>query len=287
MIRFTDVTKSYDTRRGGRPVLGPVTGEFRRGGITSVIGPNGAGKSTLLTVVGRLMDPDTGTVHVDDVDVHRARSADVAKVVAVLRQENHFTARVTVRELVSFGRFPHSGGHLTTRDVTAVEEALGFLDLTALGDRFIDQLSGGQRQRAFVAMVLAQDTDFVLLDEPLNNLDVAHSVRMMRLLRRAADDLGRSVVLVVHDINFAAAWSDRIVAVKDGRVVADGTPEEIVRPEVMRDVFDTAFTVHRVDGRPVAVYYRPADDADEPGDTHDPDDTTAATGPGVAVGGPS
>ncbi|WP_432562210.1 iron ABC transporter ATP-binding protein [Kineococcus sp. SYSU DK003] len=251
MITFTGVGKSYDA-----PVLGPVSGSFRRGGITSVIGPNGAGKSTLLTIVGRLAEPDTGTVTVDDLDVHRTKSAEIALRLAVLRQENHFTARVTVRELVSFGRFPHNGGRSSSADVAAVDEALEFLDLRALEHRFLDQLSGGQRQRAFVAMVLAQDTEYVLLDEPLNNLDVRHSVAMMRLLRRAADDLGKSIVLVVHDINFAAAWSDRIVAVKDGLIVADGTPAQIVRPEVLEDVFGTPFSVHEVGGRPVAVYYR-------------------------------
>ncbi|MCI2239035.1 ATP-binding cassette domain-containing protein [Paenibacillus sp. TRM 82003] len=260
MITVDAVTKAY----GDTPVLGPVSEVLADRGITSVIGPNGAGKSTLLTIAGRLAEPDSGTVHVhvDDaagavgLDVHRARSADVAKLVAVLRQENHFTARLTVRELVSFGRFPHSRGRLTPTDVAAVDEALGFLDLTALQGRHLDELSGGQRQRAYVAMVLAQGTRHVLLDEPLNNLDIRHAVRMMRLLRRVADELGRAVALVVHDVNFAAAWSDRIVAVRDGRVVAQGTPEEVVREDVLREVFDTPVRVHVLDGVPTAVYFR-------------------------------
>ena len=256
MITVDGLTKAY----GSTPVLGPVTEVVAERGITSIIGPNGAGKSTLLTIAGRLAEPDAGTVHVRDeevhLDVHRARSSDVAKVVAVLRQENHFTARLTVRELVSFGRFPHCGGRLGADDVTAVEEALGFLDLGDLQHRFLDQLSGGQRQRAYVAMVLAQGTRYVLLDEPLNNLDIRHAVRMMRLLRRVADELGRAVVLVVHDVNFAAAWSDRIVAVREGRVVAQGTPAQVVRAEVLEEVFDTPVRVHVLDGVPTAVYYR-------------------------------
>ncbi|WP_432488508.1 iron ABC transporter ATP-binding protein [Kineococcus sp. SYSU DK018] len=256
MITVDGVTKAYDST----PVLGPVTEVVAERGITSVIGPNGAGKSTLLTIAGRLAEPDAGSVRVhgdgEPVDVHRARSSDVAKLVAVLRQENHFTARLSVRELVSFGRFPHCGGRLTPVDVAAVDEALEFLDLTDLQGRYLDQLSGGQRQRAYVAMVLAQGTRYVLLDEPLNNLDIRHAVRMMRLLRRVADELGRAVALVVHDVNFAAAWSDRIVAVRDGRVVAQGTPEEVVRTDVLERVFDTPVRVHVLDGVPTAVYYR-------------------------------
>ncbi|WP_432573069.1 iron ABC transporter ATP-binding protein [Kineococcus sp. SYSU DK005] len=256
MITVDGVTKAY----GATPVLGPVTQVLAERGITSIIGPNGAGKSTLLTIAGRLADPDTGSVRVRDgerdLDVHRARSSEVAKVVAVLRQENRLTTRLTVRELVSFGRFPHCGGRMGDRDVAAVEEALGFLELTDLQDRFLDELSGGQRQRAHVAMVLAQGTRYVLLDEPLSSLDIRHAVRMMRLLRRAADELGRAVALVVHDVNFAAAWSDRIVAVRDGRVVAQGTPAEVVRDDVLEEVFDTPVRVHVLDGVPTAVYHR-------------------------------
>ncbi|WP_369069942.1 iron ABC transporter ATP-binding protein [Kineococcus terrestris] len=252
MITVSGLTKTYDAQT----VLGPISEHLAVGGLTSLIGPNGAGKSTLLTITGRLAAPDTGQVLLDGLDVHRAKSSEVARRLAVLRQENHVTARVTVRELVGFGRFPHSGGRLRAEDVEHVDRALEFLDLTDLQDRFLDQLSGGQRQRAHVAMVLAQDTGHVLLDEPLNNLDIKHAVRMMGLLRRAADELGRTVVLVVHDINFAAAWSDRIVALRDGRVVASGTPAEMVTPEVLGRVFDTPVRVHVLDGVPTAVYYR-------------------------------
>ncbi|MFI6284021.1 ABC transporter ATP-binding protein [Streptomyces sp. NPDC051018] len=251
MIEFTDVTKAY----GDDVVLGPVSGRIPAGGVTSLVGPNGAGKSTLLTVVGRLAEPTSGTVTVDGVDVHRARSQDIARTLSILRQENHFTARVTVRELVSFGRFPHSRGRLTRKDVAHVDDALGFLHLGDLQHRYLDQLSGGQRQRAYVAMVLAQDTRYVLLDEPLNNLDMKHSVRMMSQLRRAADELGKTVVLIVHDINFAATYSDRIIALRDGRIAASGDVGAMMRPEVLSEVFDTPVRVHEVDGKRTAVYY--------------------------------
>ncbi|GAA2250113.1 iron ABC transporter ATP-binding protein [Streptomyces ruber] len=252
MIEFHDLVKSY----GDHTVLGPVSGRIERGGVTSLIGPNGAGKSTLLTLLGRLTDPTSGTVTLDGVDVHKAPSAEVARKLAILRQENHFTARVTVRELVAFGRFPHSRGRLTSEDLGHVDRALDFLDLTALSGRYLDQLSGGQRQRAYVAMVLAQDTDYVLLDEPLNNLDIKHGVRMMERLRAAADDLGKTVVLIVHDINIAAGYSDRVMALRDGKVEAHGTPEELMEPETLSGIFDTPVRVHVVDGRPLAVHHR-------------------------------
>ncbi|MEU9609754.1 ATP-binding cassette domain-containing protein [Streptomyces sp. NPDC048057] len=252
MIEFTDIRKAY----GEHVVLGPVSGRIPAGGVTSLVGPNGAGKSTLLTIVGRLAEPTSGTVTVDGLDVHRAKSRDVARVLSILRQENHFTARVTVRELVSFGRFPHCRGRLTKQDVAHVDEALDFLHLGDLQHRYLDQLSGGQRQRAYVAMVLAQDTQYVLLDEPLNNLDMKHSVRMMGQLRRAADELGKTVVLIVHDINFAATYSDRVIALRDGRIAASGTVDEMMRAEVLTEVFDTPVQIHEVDGQRTAIYYR-------------------------------
>ncbi|MFJ4685979.1 ABC transporter ATP-binding protein [Streptomyces sp. NPDC088789] len=252
MIEFTDIRKSY----GDDTVLGPVSGQIPAGGVTSLVGPNGAGKSTLLTIIGRLAEPTSGTVTVDGLDIHRAKSLEVARTLSILRQENHFTARVTVRELVSFGRFPHSRGRLTPQCVAQVDDALDFLHLGDLQHRYLDQLSGGQRQRAYVAMVLAQDTRYVLLDEPLNNLDMKHSVRMMGQLRRAADELGKTVVLIVHDINFAAAYSDRIIALRDGRTAAAGTVDAMMRADVLTEVFDTPVRIHEIDGKRTAVYYQ-------------------------------
>ncbi|MFE2040218.1 ABC transporter ATP-binding protein [Streptomyces sp. NPDC059477] len=252
MIEFTDIRKSY----GDDTVLGPVSGQIPAGGVTSLVGPNGAGKSTLLTIIGRLAEPTSGTVTVDGLDIHRAKSQEVARTLSILRQENHFTARVTVRELVSFGRFPHSRGRLTPQCVAHVDDALGFLHLGDLQHRYLDQLSGGQRQRAYVAMVLAQDTRYVLLDEPLNNLDMKHSVRMMGQLRRAADELGKTIVLIVHDINFAAAYSDRIIALRDGRVAASDTVDAMMRADVLTEVFDTPVQIHEIDGKRTAVYYQ-------------------------------
>ena len=252
MISLSNVTKTY----GKSTVLGPVTLDIPAGGITALVGPNGAGKSTLLTIVGRLTDASTGTVTVGGHDVTKAKSRDLAKVVSILRQENHFVTRLTVRELVGFGRFPHSQGRLTPDDKQHIDRAIEFLDLTALEHRYLDQLSGGQRQRAYVAMVLAQDTDYILLDEPLNNLDMKHAVAMMGQLRRAADELGKTFVIVIHDINFAAAYADNIIALTDGQLAHSGSPEDLMTTETLEHVFGTPIEVRRDGDYPLAVYYR-------------------------------
>ncbi len=251
MITLNDVHKKYSSSVS----IGPITLEIPTGGITALVGPNGAGKSTMLTMVGRLLGIDSGSIEVAGYDVTKTNSKDLAKIVSILRQENHFVTRLTVRQLVGFGRYPHSKGRLTQKDEEIISRSIDFLDLSELEGRYLDQLSGGQRQRAYVAMVLAQDTDTVLLDEPLNNLDMKHSVIMMRHLKRAAMELNRTIVIVLHDINFAGHYSDYICAMKQGKVVQFGTPESIMRDEVLSDVFETPVRV--IDGPqgPLAVYY--------------------------------
>ncbi|HEV7346411.1 MAG TPA: ABC transporter ATP-binding protein [Devosia sp.] len=251
MIVTTDVTKSY----GDSCVVDGVSLELPKGGITSIIGPNGAGKSTLLSMISRLMAMDTGTVTIDGLDVTTTPSDVLARRLSILRQENHMTARLTVRDLVSFGRYPHTRGRLTPEDRSHIEQAIDYLNLVELSDRFLDELSGGQRQRAFVAMVLCQDTDYLLLDEPLNNLDMKHAMGMMKLLRRAANDLGKTVVLVLHDINFASWYSDYIVAMKHGRVIEQGPSAAIIDPAVLSGIYDMDIKVHEIGGQRISVYY--------------------------------
>ncbi|WP_172119463.1 ATP-binding cassette domain-containing protein [Actinomyces faecalis] len=253
MITLTDVSKVY-TSCGHTTTIGPVDLEIPAGGITAFIGPNGAGKSTLLTMVGRLLGPDAGTITVGGLDVQHTRSAQLAKVVSILRQDNHFVSRLTVRQLVGCGRFPYSHGRLSEQDEQIVSRYIDFLALGELENRFLDELSGGQRQRAYVAMVLAQETQYVLLDEPLNNLDIAHSVEMMRHLSVAARELGRTIVVVLHDLNFAARYADWVVALKDGGVAYSGTPDQVIRSEVLTEVFGTPITVVDAPGGPLACY---------------------------------
>ena len=218
MIDIQNVSKRY----GDSVVVDGVTLALPAGGVTAIIGPNGAGKSTLLSMISRLLPLSEGRVLVEGLDVARADSRELARRLAILRQDNHLPLRLTVRDLVAFGRYPHSGGRLTLQDKEHVDRAIDYLELEPLADRYLDEMSGGQRQRAFVAMVLCQDTRYVLLDEPLNSLDMKHAVAMMGTLRRAADELGKTVVLVLHDINFASCYADRIVALKQGRVACQG-----------------------------------------------------------------
>ena len=251
MISLDQVTKRYSND----VVIGPVTLDIPAGGITALVGPNGAGKSTILTMIGRLLDLDSGRVTVAGQDISSTPSRKIAKTLSILRQENHFVTRLTVRQLVGFGRFPYSQGRLTAADERYVSDAIDFLDLKGLEDRFLDQLSGGQRQRAYVAMVLAQDTEYILLDEPLNNLDMQHSVSMMKLLREAADSLGRTIVIVLHDINFAAKYADWICTMNEGKVSHFGTPDEIMTDETLTEVFKTPVHVINHGGEQFANYY--------------------------------
>ncbi|MDO4412410.1 ABC transporter ATP-binding protein [Cutibacterium sp.] len=239
MISVKNLVRQYSST----VKIGPVSFDIERGGVTALVGPNGAGKSTILTMIGRLQDNDGGEVTVGDLDVFHAPSKQIAQTLSILRQENHFITRLTVRQLVSFGRYPYSSGRLTAEDEAYVDEAIEFLDMQELQGRFLDELSGGQRQRAYVAMVLAQNTEYVLLDEPLNNLDMRHSVQMMKQLRRAADELGRTIVIVLHDINFAARYADRIIAMKNGEIIEQGTVGEICTTEILTRIFGTPVSV--------------------------------------------
>lgn len=249
MIIINNARKSYDEVE-----IGPLDIQIPKAGLTSLIGPNGAGKSTTLLMIGRLLDMEEGHIKVADMDVTESKSEDLAKVLTILRQENHFVTRLTVRQLAGFGRFPYSKGRLTKEDEAIISKYIDFLELADLENRYLDELSGGQRQRAYVAMVLCQETEYVLLDEPLNNLDVARSVQMMEHLKHAANEFGRTIVAVMHDINFAAKYSDRICAMKNGRIAAFGTVDQIMDSNVLTNIFETKIEI--IDGPygPIAIY---------------------------------
>lgn len=250
MISLRNVQKVYSNE----VAIGPLNIDFPKAGVTSLIGPNGAGKSTALLMIGRLLNMTEGQIEVAKMDVSHSNSEDLAKVITILRQENHFVTKLTIRQLVSFGRFPYSKGRLNVEDEAIISRYIDFLALTNLENRYLDELSGGQRQRAYVAMVLAQETEYVLLDEPLNNLDVARSVQMMEHLKEAANRFGRTIVTVIHDINFAAKYSDRICAMKDGKIAVFGTVSEVMQSTILSDIFQTPIEV--IDGPhgPLAVY---------------------------------
>lgn len=251
MINMKDVVKSYgDTR-----VVDQVTMSIPKGKITSFIGPNGAGKSTLLSIVSRLIAKDEGEVFIDDEEISVANNKDLAKKLSILKQSNHINVRLTVRQLVSFGRFPYSQGKLTELDQKMIDSAIAYMELEDMEDKYLEQLSGGQKQRAHIAMIIAQDTDYILLDEPLNNLDMKHSVQIMKVLRNLVDELGKTVIIVIHDVNFASVYSDYIVALRDGKIIKKGKTEEIINNGVLKEVYDMDIKIHDIDQCRICLYF--------------------------------
>ena len=252
MIEVENVSFSH----GRAPVLSDVTLTIPRGGITALIGANGAGKSTLLALMARLLPLQAGRIVIDGRSIADTPGREMARVVSILRQDPNVSSRLRVRELVAFGRFPHSRGRLTAEDGRLIDEALETFDLTALAARFIDTLSGGQRQRAMVAMCYCQGCDTMLLDEPLNNLDMYYARDLMRTLRDVAESRQKTIVIVLHDINHAATHADRIVALRDGRVVADDETARVLSPEKLDAVFGYRMEIATIDGLPVVLHHR-------------------------------
>ncbi|RJE87752.1 ATP-binding cassette domain-containing protein [Paenibacillus sp. 1011MAR3C5] len=252
MIEVQEVSKSY----AGKPVVEKVSLKIKQGSVTSFIGPNGAGKSTLLSMISRLLQKDSGKVLIDGKDISEWKSTELAKKISILKQSNQVNLRLTVRELVSFGRFPYSQGNLKKEDWEKVDEAIAYMDLTDLQSKYLDQLSGGQNQRAFIAMVIAQNTEYILLDEPLNNLDMKHSVQIMKVLRRLAEELGKTIIIVIHDINFASCYSDYIVALKDGKIVKEGPTEAIIDNKVLENIYDMDIPIELFNGNRIGVYFK-------------------------------
>lgn len=250
MIRLTNVEKKYNDEVN----IGPVNLDIKEGGINSIIGPNGAGKSTLLMMIGRLLPKDCGKISIGGLDIDDTDPNKMAKTVSILKQENNFISKLTVKQLISFGRFPYSQGRLIEEDIKIIDKYIDFFDLRGLEDRYLDELSGGQRQRAYVAMVLAQETKYVLLDEPLNNLDVARSISMMKHLRKACDALNKTFVLVIHDINIAAQYSDRIFAMKNGKLICEGSVDEVMDGKRLSKIFDTNINIVNGPYGKIAVY---------------------------------
>lgn len=246
-----NLTKQYD----GKTVVDSVSFEIPKGKVISLIGPNGAGKSTVMGIISRLIARDSGLVEFDGNDIAKWKSRELSKRLAILTQSNNIQMKLTVRELVAFGRFPYSGGRITEEDKKIIDQAIAYMELEEFQDRFIDELSGGQRQRACIAMVIAQDTEYVLLDEPTNNLDIYHATNMMKIVRRLCDELGKTVVLVLHEINYAAFYSDYICAFVDGKIAKFGTVREVMTKENLSQIYNVDFEIQEIEGKPLSIYY--------------------------------
>lgn len=250
-MNVKDLIKSY----GHKTVVDEVSFEVPKGKVLSLIGPNGAGKSTVIGMISRLIAKDAGLISFEDKDLAKWKSRELAKKLAILTQHNNIQMKLTVRELVAFGRFPYSGSRLTEEDHAMVDKAIAYMELEEFEDRYIDELSGGQRQRAYIAMVIAQDTEYVLLDEPTNNLDIYHASNLMHIVRRLCDELGKTVILVLHEINYAAFYSDYICAFVDGKIAKFGTVDEVITKEALHDIYKVDFEIIRIHNKPLSVYY--------------------------------
>lgn len=246
-----EITKRYE----GKPVVDGVSFEIPKGKVLSLIGPNGAGKSTVMGMLSRLIARDSGLVDFEGTDITHWKSRELSKRLAILTQSNNVQMKLTVRELVAFGRFPYSGGRLTAEDQSIIDRAIAYMELGEFEKQFIDELSGGQRQRAYIAMVIAQDTEYILLDEPTNNLDIYHATNLMRIVRRLCDELGKTVILVLHEINYAAFYSDYICAFVDGKIAKFGTVQEVITKENLSDIYKVDFEILQIEGKPLSIYY--------------------------------
>lgn len=209
------------------------------GKITALVGANGSGKSTILKTMARIMKPKSGSVMLDGKSIHNFSTKEVARQLAILPQNPTAPDGLTVSELVSYGRFPHQKGFgtMTTEDRSIITNAISVTGMEPFQDRPIDRLSGGQRQRAWIAMALAQETDILFLDEPTTFLDMAHQLEVLQLLQKLNEEEGRTIVMVVHDLNHATRYAQHMVAIKSGNVISEGTPAEVMTPDVLREVF--------------------------------------------------
>ncbi|WP_108125269.1 ABC transporter ATP-binding protein [Saccharospirillum mangrovi] len=233
--------------------------EIRDGEITVFIGPNGCGKSTLLKTMARLLKPRSGRIEVDGLDVLSSSPKAVARTLAFLPQEPLVPTGISVEQMVGYGRAPHQSllGFRSARDVELINQAIATVGIEHLRDRPVAELSGGQRQSAFFAMVLAQDTPYAILDEPTNHLDITHQIDVLERIRRLNSEHQKTTLVVLHDLNLAARYADRLVLFKDGAIYADGTPEQVLTPANIAEVFavDSRILTEPVGGKPLCVPY--------------------------------
>ncbi|WP_061321399.1 ABC transporter ATP-binding protein [Clostridium botulinum] len=252
-------TKNLDIAYEDTLIVKELNMQIPKGKITSIIGANGCGKSTILKSVGRILKPKKGVVHLSGQDISKLSTKEIAKKMAILPQNPTAPSGLTVSELVAYGRFPHQKGfgNLTKEDKRIVKWALAATKLSEFERREVDTLSGGQRQRVWIAMALAQQTDLILLDEPTTYLDLAHQLEVLKLLYELNRNQKCTIVMVLHDLNLAARFSDYIIAIQKGAIIKYGNPEEVMTPEVLRKTFNinADIVIEPKSNRPVCITY--------------------------------
>lgn len=260
-------TKNLDIAYDDTLIVRELNMQIPEGKITSIIGANGCGKSTILKAVGRILKPKKGVVHLSGQDISKLPTKEIAKKMAILPQTPTAPSGLTVGELVAYGRFPHQKGfgNLTEEDKRIVKWALTATKLSEFERREVDALSGGQRQRVWIAMALAQQTDLILLDEPTTYLDLAHQLEVLKLLYELNRNQKCTIVMVLHDLNLAARFSDYIIAIQKGAIIEHGAPEEVMTPEVLRKTFNinADVVIEPKSNRPVCITYDIVDENED------------------------
>jgi len=258
-------TKNLTIAYGDLTIVDDLNIAVPTGKITTIIGANGCGKSTILKTMARVLRPQKGTVYLDGKAIHKESTRAVAKKMAVLPQTPEAPGGLTVTELVSYGRFPHQKGFgkLTSDDRKIIQWALSVTGMFEFAHRPVDALSGGQRQRVWISMALAQGTDLLLLDEPTTYLDMAHQLEVLKLLEKLNREEGRTIVMVLHDLNHAARFAHHLIAINKGKVIKRGTPTEVMNAEVLKEVFniEAEIILDRKTGKPICLSYDLVDEA--------------------------
>lgn len=251
MIKLKNIIKKY----GEKPIIDNVSLDIPKGEVIAFIGANGAGKSTLLSIISRTLSKNSGEVYIDDKELSKWKNDELSRKMSILKQSNNLNIRLTVKELVSFGRFPYSKGKLTKEDKNHIDEAIKYMGIESLQNRYLDELSGGQKQMAFISMIIAQDTEYMFLDEPLNNLDMHHCVKIMKNIKRLAKEKGKTIIIVIHDINFVSLYADHIIAMKNGKIVENNKKEQVIKEDVLKEIYNMDIQIKNIDGKNICLYY--------------------------------
>lgn len=251
MLRIEDLSLSY----GDKPVVQNLSLRVKKGQVVSIIGPNASGKSSILKSIAGIIKPVSGKIFIEEKDISKMDSKKLAQKVSILLQQNKTLDDMSIEELVYFGRYPHKKWFegFEASDKKIIEEVMKFTNTFALRDKALETLSGGERQRAWIAMALAQEPDILLFDEPTTYLDMAHQIEFLELVNRLNKETGVTVVLVLHDLNQAARYGNYLFAMKEGKIFAQGNPEEVLNPQNILNIYNIEAKIFNPAGYPVVI----------------------------------
>lgn len=251
MLRIEDLSLSY----GDKPVVQNLSLRVKKGQVVSIIGPNASGKSTVLKSIAGIIKPVSGKIFIEEKDISKMDSKKLAQKVSILLQQNKNPDDMSIEELVYFGRYPHKKWFegFEASDKKIIEEVMKLTNTFALRDKTLETLSGGERQRAWIAMALAQEPDILLFDEPTTYLDLAHQIEFLELVNRLNKETGVTVVLVLHDLNQAARYGNYLFAMKGGKIFAQGSPEEVLNPQNILNIYNIEAKIFNAAGYPVVI----------------------------------